>query len=569
VRRDRRGAGRSRAAALVIAAGSAVVGCGPSRTTGDPDGGAGSADASCERTCSDDLRSVVDCAGATVESCGVTQACDSRQATCTNACAAAETNGRSIGCEYYAVDMELLVPDYCFAAVVANTWPGPAKISVERAGQALPAASFVRRPRGAGPALTYEPYDPAVGIAPGDVAILFLRGGTTPTSRCPVSPAVLGTDEVGTRRGEAFRITTDVPVVAYQINPYGGGSVAITGASLLLPASAWSTSYVAVNAAPKSAGQPSMNLVAREDGTIATITPRAAIAGGNGIPPSPARVPLQIALRRGEYAQLTQDAELTGSEITANKPVGVFGGHSCTFMPDGIGRCDHAEQMLPPSRALGHTYVGVTYRPRVAAETSTLWRLVGAVNGTVLSWSADVGGPASIAAGQAVTFSATRPFVVKSQGRDYPFLLFSYMSSAEHVGAVEGDPDFVLMVPPDQFLRQYVVFADPTYPETNLVLVRARGRTGQFADVMLDCLGRVDGWQAVTPDYEYARVDLMRGNFAPVGSCSTGKRELRSDAPFGVWLWGWGNGVTAVDTRFVSYGYPGGMSIQQINDVIF
>ena len=58
-------------------------------------------------------------------------------------------------------------------------------------------------------------------------------------------------------------------------------------------------------------------------------------------------------------------------------------------------------------------------------------------------------------------------------------------------------PDFVLVVPPDQYLGQYVFFTDPTYPETNLVVVRARGTDNNFHDVMLDCGGAITGWTPI------------------------------------------------------------------------
>ncbi len=66
---------------------------------------------------------------------------------------------------------------------------------------------------------------------------------------CPV-PAAIGTEAQisGTGFGHAFHLTTDLPVVAYQMLPYGGGAAAATGASLLLPTSAWGDNYVAVSA---------------------------------------------------------------------------------------------------------------------------------------------------------------------------------------------------------------------------------------------------------------------------------------------------------------------------------
>jgi hypothetical protein len=41
------------------------------------------------------------------------------------------------------------------------------------------------------------------------------------------------------------------------------------------------------------------------------------------------------------------------------------------------------------------------------------------------------------------------------------------------------------------------------------------------------------------------------------------------DAPFGLWVWGWGTPLTSTFTANVSYGYPGGMNVAPINDIIF
>jgi hypothetical protein len=400
--------------------------------------------------------------------------------------------------------------------------------------------------------------------------VLFLGGGNGAAPLCPVPTAVPAANRVGTGISDAFHITSDVPVVAYQINPYGGGSVAVTAASLLLPSSVWDTNYVAVNVSAQASGAPSLNIIAREDGTVATITPRAAVAGGNGVPAGSVGAPLNIPLSKGQHAQITQGAELTGSVITSNKPIGFMAGQVCMNMPVGTSFCDHGEQMIPPVRALAHRYVGVMYRPRIPAETSTFWRIVGAVDGTQLTYSTNVGGPTTLSRGQSVVFQTGTPFVVESQDRDHPFMVFNYMTSSNFTtgGNGYGDPDFVLTVPPEQYLKEYVFFADPTYPETNLVLVRAKGKDAQFHDVNLDCVGAIQNWQSVGPDYQWARVDLTTGNFASVGNCSTGRHEIKSDAPFGLWVWGWGTPLTSTFTQNVSYGYPGGMNVTPINDVI-
>jgi len=529
----------------------------------------------CPIRCSDDLQQIVDCKDNVVEECGATATCDVSKNSCMSVCAAAEANHSPIGCDYYAVHMDTYRPYHCFAVFIANTWSTPAKLTVEYPGVTLSAADFTMLPSGSGQSLSYAPYNAATGLQPGQVAVMFLSGGTAPAPAppCPAPAAVPNANKIGTAVASAFHITSDVPVVAYQISPYGAGTAGVTAATLLLPSSAWGMSYVAVNSAPatQGSGNPSLNIIAREDDTVATIMPVAPVVGGGGVPAAAAGQPLALSLKRGQHAQITQINELTGSVVTANKPIGFMAGQTCMFMPvtgTTYGYCDHAEQMLPPTRALGNRYVGVMYRPRVITEAATFWRLVGVVDGTKLAWSSDVGGPMTLNKGQSVMFETGIPFVVTSQDKEHPFMLFTYMTGSQYVSDGYGDPDFVLGVPPEQYLKEYVFFADPTYPETDLVIVRARGEDQQFHDVMLDCLGAVTGWRPVGTDFEFARVDLTTGNFEPIGNCSTGRHEIRSEAPFGLWVWGWGTPNTTIDTKNVSYGYPAGMNLARINDVV-
>jgi hypothetical protein len=524
----------------------------------------------CELSCSLDQQQVL-CDGDPHQQCTGKDGCDPVTHTCANGCQVAAHNKQSVGCEYYAVDMQSNSPGYCFAAFVANTWHDHASLTVERNGVALPIQSFARIPVGNGPGLVYQAYDPNVGLPPGEVVILFLSGTQGAAPNCPAPPAVAGdAGFAGTGIGSSFRISSDVPVVAYQINPYGGGSVAVTGASLLLPTSVWDDSYVAVNIYQYDLAPPSMNIMAMEDNTNVTLVPIANVAGGGGIPSGQAGQQLSFSLSQGQYAQITQVAELTGSVLTADKPIGHLAGQPCMRTPLGVAYCDHGEQMIPPVNALGSEYVGVMHRPR--AGEPGIWRMIGAVDGTQLSWQPDVGGPAALGLGQIVEFTTATPFVVSSQDEEHPFLLFNYMSGSQwnQLQNVQtqgyGDPDAVLSIPTEQYMNRYVFFADPTYPEGNLVIVRKR-TNGVFHDVELDCAGVLGGWQAVG-EYEWTRADLITGNFQNVGNCSTGRREMWSDGLFGLWNWGWGTPLTSSFSANVSYGYPAGLRVAPINEVL-
>ena len=45
------------------------------------------------------------------------------------------------------------------------------------------------------------------------------------------------------------------------------------------------------------------------------------------------------------------------------------------------------------------------------------------------------------------------------------------------------------VIPSEQYLDRYVLFADPTYPNSQLVIVRSRDEGKEFAPVTLDCAG--------------------------------------------------------------------------------
>jgi len=495
--------------------------------------------------------------------------------TCLDPCVEAAAQKSSYGCDFWALKTDIITEGSgaCFAAFITNTWDTPVHINVTYDGQSLQTANFARIPVGQGGSLTYDPYDAAAGLAPGEVAILFLSRGNGSLPACPIPAAVQDVAVYGTGRGKAFHITTDKPVGAYQILPYGGGSVAATSATLLLPVNVWDTSYMAINAYQKSAivaaAMPSLDILARVDGTQVTVTPKVAIIGGTGVSGSPANQPVTYSLNAGEYLQISQAAELTGSMIQSTEPVAFWGAASCLNVPISAAACDSAHQQIPPINALGNTYVGVRYRGRGGGQNEAPpWRLVGAVDGTVLTWqpSTPAGAPATLSAGQVAEFTSTGPFQVSSQDIDHPFYAAGYMTGGSSFNG-EGDPEWVNIIPPQQYLDQYVLFTDPTYSETNLVVVRKPDQNGQFADVTLDCAGTLSGWQPVG-DYEYTRVDLVTGNFQNVGNCSNGRHEMSSSLPFGVTVWGWGSAATGgVFTQYVSYAYPAGASVKKINDI--
>ena len=112
-----------------------------------------------------------------------------------------------------------------------------------------------------------------------------------------------------------------------------------------------------------------------------------------------------------------------------------------------------------------------------------------------------------------VEFEDPGPFVVRAQDGNHPFYLGAYMTGGAPFMNV-GDPEWHNVVPPQQYLRRYVLFTDPTYPETSLVVTRVRSKlTKEFVPVNLKCRGDLTDWTPLDKDYEWTRVDLVTGNF--------------------------------------------------------
>ena len=540
--------------------------------------------------CSEDLHSVLDGMGGVLEVCPPDQGCF--DAACVPACEAAAKYEGTIGCDFWAPtppflgngnDSPLAGP--CYAVFLANAWTSPANITVERGGQKFALAEYGRIPKTVGDKIMYEPIPPG-GLPPDEVAILFLshKPGTMNFNfslECPVPPALLeDTAVANTGVGQAFHVVTDVPVSAYDINPYGGALSFLPSASLLFPASAWGTNYMAI--APASSGSTMFALiVAREDNTTIKVAPVSSLPGGGGQPPAPAGVTTQYQLDAGESLQWFDDAATfnpTSTVLDSDKPIGLWTGSSymsVKSMTLGPGGGDSAHQQILPVKAVGSEYVGAGVVTRLAnlGPESVPYRLVGAVAGTKLSWdpAPPQGAPTALEAGQVAQFETTSVFTVRSQDADHPFLFSQYLSGGSPdtrpgcttqfmgISCGLGDEEWVSMLTSKQFQKRYVFFTDPTYGTTNLVVTRARS-DGAFADVTLECLGVITGWMPVGDEglYEYAHVELERSG-VPVGNCGTSSHLATSDGPFGIVVWG--------TDLASSYGYPAGSDISKINAV--
>ena len=537
----------------------------------------------CAARCSLDGRSIVKCSGE-IEACPPELACGA--GTCMAPCAAAAAEGSSNGCEFYLQPPHLLTMDAalhsCYAAYVVNTSVGPVDLALAFEGQALDVSKSMYETVSSDGALRQH----SGPILPGTGVILFVsdqpagpKGPLDTRINCPegVVPALYRDYRPhGTQLGSSFHLSTNLPVSAAAIYPFGGAPSAFPSGTLLLPVSIWSKQNILIN--PWDGWQflfPGVQILSAEDDTDVTIMPRKAIQDGIGVVGSPAGVPATYRLRKGQFLQLVQQEELTGSFVTSTKPISVVAAHSMANIPVEAGYADLIGTQVPAYELWGSEYVGVGYRPRRGDESEPMpYRIVAVRDGTRLDYDPEVprGAPLELNAGEVATFAAGvgEPFVVRTQDAEHPIYMAAYMQGGAggYYGNQSlrymGDPEFVNVVPAGQWRNSYSFYADPTYRDTSLVVVRSKTR-GKFHDVSLECTGNITDFQPVGKrgDYEFARVDLgtkgKPGRTTDAGVCWSGLHRMRSEGAFTATLWGW--------DQAASYAYPGGLAQRKLVSV--
>jgi hypothetical protein len=289
--------------------------------------------------------------------CSTTDLCDPYTGACMDACTVVAKNESSLGCDFWAVDMPNIPPrnNYPYAVALSNpSFKAAAHIKVydrNNDGQEQQVASGVIDPRKAKVFPIAGAKDDVKGFYDTDAGFLL----------------------TGIARGRAFRISSDVPIVATQFNPVGAGDeVFSTDASLLLPTHTLGKSYYHLAWDLGFGVGSTMIIVATADNTIVTVTPSVSSpAGTNGMPALVAGQPKQLPpLGRYDYVQVAvKDLDLTSTKITANAEVAVFGGHSCARVPNAtVGDCDHIEEQIFPIDTWGRTSWPAA-PPRAATRT--------------------------------------------------------------------------------------------------------------------------------------------------------------------------------------------------------
>ncbi|MGZ3419155.1 MAG: IgGFc-binding protein [Polyangiales bacterium] len=334
-------------------------------------------------------------------------------------------------------------------------------------------------------------------------------------------------------------------------------------ASLLLPSTAMTGNYRVTGIhgwTAKETGAPVLGayftITATRDDTHVTVKvgPYGDVLAGGGVPATNAGGTITLSMNAGDAVELVGDArttsDLSGSLVTADKPVQVIAGVPCIQQPLGVPACDHIEESVFPAETLGKDYI-------VSVPTGPLGNVVGHVvriygnrDGTKLVYAPKKpdGAPDTIDAGEVVELPSAVSFDFRITG-DHEFAVGSFMLGGAQLDpgtpspGQKGDPSMSLSTAIEQYRKKYVFLAPDDYDVSYVDIVHPDG-----ASMTLDGFGVPAGKAIGTTGFNLVRVKL--------GAGKAGAHEIRATKPVGIQVMGYGS--------YTSYQYPGGLDLQSI-----
>jgi hypothetical protein len=541
-----------------------------------------------------------------MQTCDVDKGLACRQGACQNLCDDATELHSNIGCEYWGADLDnamisasLNAAAQQYAIVVSNAEPDvPARVTVMVDDAQVGAPAQLR----------------VVGtavIAPHNLEVFKL--GPREVDGSPDGEFNTGTGTALTRH--AYRVTSSMPIVAYQFNPLENVNVFSNDASQLLPVSGLNGSgraYVVAGWPQTIAttGDPKTNfgvdlraflaiIATRPDTHVHVKTTVRVIPGG----------PLSSGLAAGGEADFVLqpfdvmnletgdfNADFTGSLVDSDQPIAVFPGSEASDAPfyttlsDRFCCADHLEEQLPPVRAVGKTYALGRMPNRTRAvlaaggdvgiiDEPEFFRVVAASPGkthvtTTMPPPFDSFDLNDEGADMVIT--AHQDFTLKA---DQAVTVLDVQSSQDASGIIRGlpggDPSTTFVSPIEQWRNDYVLLTPDKYSFDFLVITAPNGAhvylDGLPVDGTLCELAPADGLNDMergskSPPFVVYRCQLSfpvidanvpAPNNVHPGKQNDGVHHVQADLAVGIVAYGFDS--------YVSYAYAGGTELRVIN----
>lgn len=337
--------------------------------------------------------------------------------------------------------------------------------------------------------------------------------------------------------GMSVRITSDVPISVYGLNR----RYQTTDTYLGLPKNVLGKSYRVMSYTMSSPLMPEFAIVATENNTFIQIIPTTETQAGNK-----AKQPFTVTLNQGDVYQVIakpsglfyDKIDLTGTQITSNQPIAVFGGHQCAYVPAPppvIIACNHLVEQIPPTTSWGkHYFLG-----KLEKRSKYSWRALANFDSTKLFVNSKL--VKILKAGEFYEDNSKEDLQVTA---DKPILVAQYSQGYRNGDSI-GDPAMILISPTKQFLTRYR-FATPV-----------NGQWNHFVSVVIPT-NAIPTLKLNSKQVEgklFRQIGISRYSIATI-EVPYGTHSLTAAQPFGMYSYGFGYGADAFD----AYGTMGGQS---------
>ncbi len=377
---------------------------------------------------------------------------------------------------------------------------------------------------------------------------------------------------------QTFHITADNDIAVFALSQ----AVTTSDAAMILPIQALGLKYtvVAYNSDGRLDYQNSLTgqstpsqfaVVAVEDNTHISIRPSAATAR-NGLAQQ------TVVLQQGE-AYLVQanistsilNADLTGTEVTSDKPVAVFGGQQRATVPiervASLYSRDMLFEQIPPMESWGTLHIISPLAPP-AQQTAVgydLYRVVAGYDNTAIFINGSQSG--ILRKGQFLDFPLTAPAIVRTSK---PVIVAEYKKTSGDANSSSrmGDPFMVIVPPREQYLSAYHCANIQAYfPLNGTNLPDTTVYYEHYLSIVIPTRSlnsiRVDGNTANTSQFAKVPTSYSAGLCTDMSAgwlrVAHGAHSVIANEPFALTIYGYGMAN--------SYGYTGGISLEKEVDV--
>ncbi len=323
------------------------------------------------------------------------------------------------------------------------------------------------------------------------------------------------------KKPQAYRVTSSIPITAYQFNPLENEEVFSNDASLLLPSNALGKYYVVMTREQTFDDLKGfLTVVAIHEGeTQVNVTVPAPTLGSADVPAMGVGGSKTFFLNQFDALNIETNAygaDLTGAIVLASHPVSVFGGSEAANAPNTNhccpgGKCayhqqwlecadrddclcewpaqkldpprevpcadnydcisyntccaDHLEMQMFPANTWGTKYLATLSYPR--GSELDVWRIMAAADNTQLTTYPSRTDKWVLNKGEFIEFESDENFEIFGKK---PLLVGQFLAAQQAPDpgsgdndAKTGDPTFILAVPVEQFRSEYVFLAPDKY----------------------------------------------------------------------------------------------------------